>query len=169
MPSVNKYVILTLIGILATTSILLAFENHNQKERLITVKHELPLSQIQWDLVQLEGAIAYQMENQWKQPSHVREKVGDVLQDIIVILQVDNGIRVLTEQEKVHLDRFHMKLSDYPKDNMVEPSNELSQTEIDQLIQLRKALRDVEWGVGFSNSGLWDSFMGKLTKLIPRL
>jgi hypothetical protein len=52
---------------------------------------------------------------------------------------------------------------------MVEPLNELSQTEIDKLIQLRKALHDVEWGVGFSNSGHWDSFIEKLIKLLPQI
>jgi hypothetical protein len=35
------------------------------------------------------------------QPSHVSEKVGDVLQDIMVILEVNSGIGVLSEQEKI--------------------------------------------------------------------
>lgn len=52
---------------------------------------------------------------------------------------------------------------------MVEPINELSQEETDKFIQLQKALRDVEWGIGFSNSGHWDSFMDKLVKLLPQI
>jgi Mg/Co/Ni transporter MgtE len=87
----------------------------------------------------------------------------------MVILKVTQRMNVLTEQEKVHLKSFYRKLSDYPDDNMVEPLNELSQDEIDKLVQLRQALRDVEWGIGFSNSGHWDSFMDKLIKLLPQI
>jgi hypothetical protein len=157
------------ISILTIISILVVNENYKLRERVDSVKHTLTLSQIQWDLVQLEGAIANQIETQWMQPSHVSEKVGDVLQDIMVILEVNSGISVLSEQEKDYLNSLYHSLSDYPNDNMVEPLNDLSQTEIDKLIQLRKALRDVEWGVGFSNSGHWDSFIEKLIKLLPQI
>lgn len=61
-------------------------ENNRLREKLDSVKHVLPFSQIQYDLVQLEGAIAYQMQAQWKEPAHVREKVGDVMQDIMVLI-----------------------------------------------------------------------------------
>ena len=161
--------LLLIIGVLAITSIMLVNENNKLERRLESVKHLLPFSQIQWDLVQLEGAIAYQIENQWSQPSHVREKLGDVIQDIMVILEVTQGMNVLSKQEKDSLDIFYRKLSDYPADNMVKPTNELSQDEIDKLKQLRQALRDVEWGVGFSNTQHWDSFMDKLMKLLPNI
>lgn len=157
------------IAMLAATSIILMKENRDLKVQVDSVKNSLHFSQIQWDFVQLEGAIAYQIKNRWEQPSHVREKVGDVLQDIMVILEVNSRVRFLSEEEKGYLDSLYWRLGKYPKDNMVKPINGLSQEETDKFIQLQKALRDVEWGIGFSNSGHWDSFIEKLIKLLPQI
>ncbi|MDQ0913882.1 hypothetical protein [Paenibacillus sp. V4I5] len=169
MQRVSKIIIMLIISILTFVSILVVNENYKLKERADSVKHSITLSQIQWDLVQLEGAIAYQIEIHWILPSHVSEKVGDVLQDIMVIREVNSGISVLSKKDEEYLDSLYHRLSDYSHDNMVEPLNELSQNEIEKLIKLRRALRDVGWGVGYSNSGHWDSFIEKLIKLLPQI
>lgn len=169
MQKTTKMIVPILLAVLVVSLILAVNQNYKLKERVTSVKHELTLSQIQWDLDQLEGAIAYQIGSKWTQPSHVREKLGDVLQDIMVIRDLNSGAGFITNAESVLLNSLYDQLSNYPHDNMVEPINELSAEEIDKLLQLRGALRDVEWGIGFSNSGHWDSFIEKLEKLLPQL
>lgn len=144
-------------------------ENNRLREKLDSVKHVLPFSQIQYDLVQLEGAIAYQMQAQWKEPAHVREKVGDVMQDIMVLMEVNAAIDMMSQQEKQDIQYFYNRILDYPRDNLVEPSNEISAAEQKELIHLREALKDAGWGIGLGNQAHWDSFIEKLRVLLPQL
>lgn len=157
------------LGLMIIITALLINENIKLKGKVDSIKHMLTFDQIQWNLIQLEAAISYQIETEWTLPSHAREKVGDVLQDILVIQRLNNAAGFLSKQEENELNSFYRKLSDYPHDNMVEPSSELSEFEIERLIQLRNALREVEWGVGYSNLAHWDSFLEKLQKLLPKI
>jgi hypothetical protein len=59
---VSRIIMMLLISILTVISILVVNENYKLRERVDSVKHTLTLSQIQWDFVQLEGAIANQIE-----------------------------------------------------------------------------------------------------------
>lgn len=169
MLSKSKVIIGAVIVLMVIISVILMSENIKLRGKVDLIKHNLTFDQIQWSLVQLEGAISYQIDNEWSLPSHVREKVGDVLQDIMVIQRLNSAAGILSKQEENDLNSFYRKLSHYPHDNMVEPSSELSESEKEKLVQIRNALREVEWGIGYSNSAQWDSFLEKLQKLLPKI
>ncbi|WP_219838183.1 hypothetical protein [Paenibacillus sp. R14(2021)] len=72
MQKASRNKMLFVISLLIVFSVWVVNENFKLKEKVDTVKHRLTLSQIQWDLAQLDGAIANQIEAQWSQPSYVK-------------------------------------------------------------------------------------------------
>lgn len=76
---------IVLIGIIAWQ----INKTNNTKEYILT-------NHVQMSLVELEGEIAYQMEQNWKEPTLVTAKLNEVLQTID--LSIQSGI--LSKKEK---------------------------------------------------------------------
>ncbi|MCZ8521941.1 MULTISPECIES: hypothetical protein [Paenibacillus] len=109
------------------------------------------------DLVELESAIAYEVEHEWKEESIILEKIEDVLQDLYTITATADEIGVLTEEQEAMLDHLRELLSGFPAYTGF-PNTELSDSQRKDLEKLADSLRRAGWGMNLSYSGDWQSF-----------
>ncbi len=122
---------------------------------------------IQSNLVQLEGAIAYQNENGWGSEHHVIEKLDDVMEGIGVTYSVGSHSGVLNKEKEQVLWRLQDYLDDFVQDSGY-PNVTLNEEERGKFIKLGEHLRSVGWGMNRGYSGSWESLEQKTMDLIQR-
>lgn len=125
---------------------------------------------IQHNLVQLEGAIKYQIDMDWNDSYAVTEKLEDVLSGIQITMLTGENIRSLSKEQKNSLQSLLSYLHKYPKDSGY-PNKELSDIEKGNFVKLAENLNKAGWGMGNSYSSDWKSFSESVNKLVsmPRL
>lgn len=152
--------ILSLLG-----NVVLAFYIHYKNEADRQILEQVAFRSIQTNLVQLEGAIAYQNDHGWEQPSHVTEKLDDVREGVGLALEIGSYTPAL-DQEKEHLLwRLYNHLTSFKTDSGF-PNATLSDRERDELIALGDHLRSAGWGMNMGYGSGWEEFEAKVRKLI---
>lgn len=136
----KKYIvnILLLVIIIVATSILFY---HN--DRLSRVKSDMGFRMISANIIQLEGAIMFQMQNNWNEPNNVIEKVEDVIEGIYITRKVSSDLQKLSKED----DEVLLRLIRYFE-------------------KLRGNLRDVGWGMNLGYSSDWNELKDKANKLM---
>lgn len=113
----------------------------------------LSLWLIQGNMGQLERAIQHQQEMGWPNPSHVAEKLDDVLQGIKINLESRKALGKLSNEEERLLWQLYERLSKFPNSSLGYGMN-VSEEEKLVLVRLAEQLRSAGWssGVSFSSS-----------------
>jgi hypothetical protein len=122
-------------------------------------------SRLQSDLVQLEGAIGYQIENDWQEGHTVIEKIEDVRESINEAMVTGKNIGLLSKAHENDLWQLYTYFSKYPTYTGF-PNTNLDNTEINELVELRDDLRSAGWGLNIGYSSDWDSLSEKILALI---
>lgn len=120
---------------------------------------------LQSDIVQLEGAIDYQIENNWHDQNNVIEKIEDVRESINYLMVTGKNLGIISQRQEEDLwklERFFVKYPTYTGF----PNMELSEQEIKQLIELKDKLRYAGWGMNIGYGSDWSSLSQKTALLL---
>ena len=158
----KKYIvnILLLVIIIVATSILFY---HN--DRLSRVKSDMGFRMISANIIQLEGAIMFQMQNNWNEPNNVIEKVEDVIEGIYITRKVSSDLQKLSKEDDEVLLRLIRYFEKFPSYSGF-PNYTIDAKEISMFEKLRGNLRDVGWGMNLGYSSDWNELKDKANKLM---
>lgn len=123
--------------------------------------------QVQTDLVELESAIRYQMDQNWQDDNVVLEKMEDIKEELNSFMKLGQTLGRLTKEQERELSILYNYVSKYPDYTGV-PNTVLSSTDRKKLEVLASNLPKAGWGMNISYSGDWDSFSEKLNKLLKQ-
>ena len=123
--------------------------------------------QVQTDLVELESAIRYQMDQNWQDDNVVLEKMEDIKEELNSFMKIGQTLGRLTKEQERELSILYNYVSKYPDYTGV-PNTVLSSTDRKKLEVLASNLPKAGWGMNISYSGDWDSFSEKLNKLLKQ-
>ncbi|WP_159888757.1 hypothetical protein [Paenibacillus puerhi] len=152
------------IGVLALLIITLIFHNF-YKDKSQEIKSKMGFQLIANDIIQLEGAIMFQIENNWSDPNNVLEKIEDVIESIYITQEVTSKLNILADKDKEVFSRLSSFFEGFPKYSGF-PNNKINDKEIQMFEELREDLRVVGWGMNISYSSDWNEFTEKVNKLM---
>ncbi|MFT4417189.1 hypothetical protein ACLM5H_25445 [Fredinandcohnia humi] len=128
------------------------------------VREQVLLTEVQNNLVELEGLIAKQSEDNWSQPNRVTTELGDVLNGLWLGLTTGEQLGTLSKSDKEILTKLYSKLNQYPTDELYS-FVVISQEEKENFEELRKTLRNAGFGLNIQVSANMKYFMDQAEKL----
>ncbi|WP_391201484.1 hypothetical protein [Psychrobacillus sp. L4] len=132
------------------------------------VKEQVLVTEVQHNLVELEGLIANQMDENWSEPNLVTVELGDVLNGIWVGITTGEQLGTLSKSDKEILEKLYSKLNQYPKDELYS-FVDLTEEDKKSFDELRDILREVGLGLNISISASMDSFMKQAEELVEKI
>ncbi|MBS4200914.1 hypothetical protein KHA93_14855 [Bacillus sp. FJAT-49732] len=129
---------------------------------------QLFFTEVQENLVELEGLIAHQIDNKWSEPNLVTTKLGDVLNGLNLGLSNGMYLNSISNKDREFLERFSSKLRQYPHDELYALSK-LSKEDKEYFEALRTNLREVGLGLNITIMKDWKSFISILKALEERI
>ena len=123
--------------------------------------------QVQTDLVELESAIRYQMDQNWQDDNVVLEKMEDIKEELNSFMKLGQTLGRLTKEQERELSILYNYVSKYPDYTGV-PNTVLSSADRKKLEVLASNLLKAGWGMNIGYSGDWDSFSENLNKLLKQ-
>jgi hypothetical protein len=128
------------------------------------VKEQVLLTEVQQNLVELEGLIAHQTENNWSNPNLVTTELGDVLNGIWLGKTTGNQLGTLSDHDKEILNQLYFKLNQYPNDKLYR-FVDLTEKDKENLEELRGILRDAGFGLNIQVNGNMKYFINQAKML----
>lgn len=132
------------------------------------VKEQVLVTEVQSDLVELEGLIANQMDDNWSEPNLVTTELGDVLNGIWLGMTTGKQLGTLSKNDKEILDHLYAKLNQYPNDELYSFAD-LTEEDKQNFEDLRETLREVGLGFNITKSTNMDSFMSQAEALNSKI
>ncbi|WP_231505596.1 hypothetical protein [Bacillus sp. EB01] len=124
---------------------------------LYFVNEQVLLTEVQYNLVELEGLIANQSEKNWPEPNLVTTKLGDVLNGILLGKTTGEQLGILSENDEKILTNLYTKLNRYPNDELYS-FIEVSEEGKKNFEELREVLREAGLGLNISISASYGFF-----------
>ncbi|QYR19640.1 hypothetical protein KZ483_17260 [Paenibacillus sp. sptzw28] len=165
MMKIKRKIVVTCLLASILVNVLLIFIYINKKDINTQVLDQVIFKGIQSNLIQLEGAIKYQMETEWKNEFHVTEKLDDVVDGVGLAFEVAERTGQLNYEVQVTLWQLYNFLIKYKQDTGF-PNTELTEQERKEYIELASRLRSAGWGLNIDHQSGWDSFKEKLNDLL---
>ena len=128
------------------------------------VKEQVLLTEIQKNLVELEGLIGNQTKNNWSEPNLVTVELGNVLNGIELGMTTGNQLGMLSNHDREILNKLYSKLNQYPNDQLYS-FVELTEKDIASFEELRGILREAGFGLNIQVNGNMKSFINQAKKL----
>ncbi|WP_078427627.1 hypothetical protein [Alkalihalobacterium alkalinitrilicum] len=122
------------------------------------------LTEVQHNLVELEGLIANQSDDNWSEPNLVTTQLGDILNGIWLGMTTGEQLSTLSRSDKEILHNLYYKLKQYPNDKLYSFA-ELSQEDQENFEELQQMLRDAGLGLNIQVSANMNYFMNQAEKL----
>ena len=132
------------------------------------VKEQVVVTEVQSNLVQLEGLIAYQVGDDWSEPNLVTTKLGDILNGIWLGMTTGEQLGTLSKGDKKILESLYFKLQQYPNDELYSFAN-LTEEDKQNFKDLREMLREVGLGLNITYSPDMDFFMSQAEALSEKI
>lgn len=132
------------------------------------VKEQVLLTEVQHNLVELEGLIGKQMDDGWNEPNLVTTELGDVLNGIWLGMTTGVQLGTLSNNDKEVLRNLHIKLNRYPHDELYS-FTELTEKDKEDFEDLRTLLRDAGLGINIGISKSIESFMKQAEELEEKI
>lgn len=132
------------------------------------VKEQVIVTEIQTNLVELEGLITNQIDDNWSDPNLVTTELGDVLNGIWLGMTTGEQLGRLSNSDKKILEYLYSKLNQYPKDELYRFAD-LTEEDKKNFENLRNALREVGLGLNITISVDMDSFMNQAEALNEKI
>ncbi|WLR56713.1 hypothetical protein LC048_07460 [Mesobacillus subterraneus] len=132
------------------------------------VKEQVLVTEVQNNLVELEGLIANQMDNNWPEPNLVTTELGDVTNGIWLGMTTGKQLGTLSKSDKEILENLYSKLNQYPNDKLYS-FVDLTEEDKQNFEDLRKTLREVGLGLNITISANMDSFMSQAEALNEKI
>lgn len=128
------------------------------------VKEQVLLTEVQQNLVELEGLIAHQTEHNWANPNLVTTELGDVLNGIWLGMTTGNQLGTLSNNDKEILNKLYSKLNQYPNDQLYS-FVDLTEKDKENFEELRGILRDAGFGMNIQVEGNMKFFINQAKRL----
>jgi hypothetical protein len=128
--------------------------------RMNFVKEQILLTEVQQNLIELEGVIEIQSENNRSEPNLVTTEMGDVLNGIWLGIRTGEQLVILFRGDKEILNNLYNKLDQYPK-NEIYRFTELIEKDKDSFKELQGKLRQAGFGMNMQISGSVKHFINQ--------
>jgi hypothetical protein len=128
------------------------------------IKEQLFVTEVQHNLVELEGLIANQSDDNWSEPNLVTTELGDVLNGISLGMTTGEQLGNISKGDKEILNNLYYKLKQYPNDELYS-FVALNQEDRKNFEELQETLRDAGFGLKIQVSSNMDYFMNQAEKL----
>jgi hypothetical protein len=125
---------------------------------------QLFFTEVQGNLVGLEGLIVDQKEKNWTDPNLVTTKLGEIVNGLDLGLSNGRYLFTISYEDLQTLGRLESKLRQYPQDELYRFTS-LSENDKENFEELQIILREVELGQRFTILNNWDSFIHKINAL----
>lgn len=132
------------------------------------VHKELFYSEVQHKLVELDGLIEHQKENDWSEPNLVTTQLGDVLNGLNVATNSGKYSGWLQNDEQMTMELLDNALRQYPHDELYQFSV-LTQRDKNDFEELQSKLQNVGFGMKMAVSRDWKTFIHKTETLLALL
>lgn len=132
------------------------------------VHKELFYSEVQYKLVELDGLIEHQKQNDWSESNLVTTQLGDVLNGLDVATNSGKYSGWLSNDERMTMERLDNALRQYPHDELYKFSV-LTQSDKNDFEDLQSKLQNVGFGMNMTISNDWKTFIKKSGKLLSLL
>ncbi|QGQ93861.1 hypothetical protein EHS13_02540 [Paenibacillus psychroresistens] len=132
------------------------------------VKEQILITEVQHNLVELEGLIANQKDNNWSEPNLVTTELGDVLNGISLGISTDGQLGIPSKNDKKILNNLLYKLRQFPNDELYKFA-ELTKEDKDNFENLQKILREVGLGLNITVSGDMKYFIKQAQELAAKI
>ncbi|EKN62605.1 hypothetical protein P9E76_12680 [Schinkia azotoformans] len=132
------------------------------------VKEQVLVTEVQNNLVELEGLIAHQMDNNWSEPNLVTIELGDVLNGIWLGKITGEQLGTLSKSDKKTLERLYLKLRQYPYDELYRFAD-VTDEDKRNFEELREILREVGLGMNITISADMEAFMKQAEELNKKI
>lgn len=129
---------------------------------------ELFYSEVQYKLIELDGLIENQKENDWTEPNLVTTQLGDVLNGINVATSSANYTGWLKNDDQETMESLNNTLSQYPHDELYEFSV-LTQSDKNDFEDLQLKLQNVGFGMNMTSYNDWEFFIDSVEELLSLL
>lgn len=132
------------------------------------VKEQVLVTEVQNNLVELEGLIENQIDDNWSEPNLVTTELGDVLNGIWLGMTTGKQLGMLSKSDNDILVHLYSKLIQYPNDELYR-FVDLTEEDKKNFEELRETLREVGFGLNISISGDIDSFLKQAEELNEKI
>lgn len=122
----------------------------------------------QQNLIELEGLIANQVDNNWAEPNLVTAELRDVLDGIWLGMTAGGQLRTLSKHDKEILNDLYYKLRQFPSDELYEFAD-LTEEDKEHFKTLQKTLREVGLGLNIQVSLDMQYFIKQVEKLEEKI
>lgn len=132
------------------------------------VREQVLLTEVQHNLVELEGLIASQIDDNWSEPNLVTTELGDVLNGIWLGMTTGRQLGTLSKSDNDILAHLYSKLNQFPNDELY---SFVDLTEEDQknFEVLRETLREVGLGLDITISADMDTFINQAEEINEKI
>lgn len=128
------------------------------------VKEQIFITEVQRNLVELEGLIANQINNNWSDPNLVTTELGDVLNGIWLGITTGEQLGTLSKKDKEILNNLYYKLRQFPNNDLYK-FTDLTEEDKKNFEDLQKMLREVGLGLRIQFSADMKYFIKQAEKL----
>ncbi|MFE3574013.1 hypothetical protein [Lysinibacillus sp. NPDC059133] len=132
------------------------------------VKEQVLVTEVQHNLVELEGLIKNQIDDNWSEPNLVTTELGDVLNGIWLGMTTGKQLGALSKSDYDILEHLYSKLNQYPNDELYR-FVDLTEEDKKNFEELRETLREVGLGLNIAISADMDSFINQAEKLNEKI
>jgi hypothetical protein len=132
------------------------------------LKEQVLVTEVQNNLVELEGLIANQIDDNWSEPNLVTTELGDVLNGIWLGMTTGKQLGTLSKRDKEILEHLYSKLNQYPNDELYSFAD-LTEEDKKNFEDLRNTLREAGLGLDITINGNMDSFMSQVDELNEKI
>ncbi|MGE7689703.1 hypothetical protein ACQKMI_10850 [Lysinibacillus sp. NPDC097214] len=132
------------------------------------VKEQVLVTEVQRNLVELEGLIANQIDDNWSEPNLVTTELGDVLNGIWLGMTTGKQLGTLSKSNNDILELLYSKLNQYPNDELYR-FVDLTEEDKKNFEELRETLREVGLGLNNTISPDMDSFIDQAETLNEKI
>lgn len=132
------------------------------------VKEQVFITEVQYNLVELEGLIENQIDDNWSEPNLVTTKLGDVMNGIWLGMTTGKQLGTFSKSDNDILELLYSKLNQYPKDELYR-FVDLTEEDKKNFEELRETLREVGLGLNITISANMDSIINQAEKLNEKI
>ncbi|WP_091222616.1 hypothetical protein [Paenibacillus sp. BC26] len=136
--------------------------------RINFVKEQILVTEVQTNLVELEGLISNQVAHHWSEPNLVTVELGDVLNGIWLGITSGGQLGTLSKRDKNILSKLYNKLSYFPHDELYKFAD-LTEEDKVNYEELQKKLREVGLGLNMQVSVGFNNFISQAAELVEKI
>ncbi|MDW0115220.1 hypothetical protein QT711_18885 [Sporosarcina saromensis] len=132
------------------------------------MNEQLFYTEVQYKLVELDGLIEQQKENNWSEPNLVTTQLSAVLNGIEVATSSAKYAKWISNEERLLMEHLYAALARYPHDELYTFSD-VSESDRKDFEALQAELQNIGIGMNMTMSTDWKTFIDKVETFVKEL